>query len=64
MSLCTGFFQFETCGCQITRVPYQKEAQIYDYLFLLIFFADVMLLLVPKHLISCTIIQSEVKFAC
>ena len=64
MSLCTEFFQFETYGCQITRVPSQKEVQMYDNLFLLIFFTDIMLFLVPKHLISCTIIQSEVKFAC
>ena len=32
MSLRTWFFQFETGGCQITRAPYQKEAQIYNFI--------------------------------
>ena len=52
VSLRTEFFQFDTCGCQITRVPYQKEAQICNNLFLVFFFADTMLFLVPKHFIS------------
>ena len=52
VGLRTEFFQFDTCGCQITRAPYQKEAQICNYLFFVIFFADIMLLLVLKHFIS------------
>ena len=60
VSLRTEFFQFDTCGCQITRVPYQKEAQICNHLFLVyfFFFADTMLLLVPKHFL--VIIQKQV----
>ena len=38
VSLRTEFFQFDTCGCQITRVPYQKEAQICNHLFFVYFF--------------------------
>ena len=38
VSLRTEFFQFDTCGCQITRVPYQKEAQICNHLFLVYLF--------------------------
>ena len=71
MGLRTEFFQFDTCGCQITRAPYQKEVQICKYLFLVIFFADIMLLLVLKHFISfvtCYLeiatVYSEVEFAC
>ena len=58
VSLRTEFFQFDT-RCQITRVPYQKEAQICNHLFLVyFFFADTMLLLVPKHFL--VIIQKQV----
>ena len=71
VSLRTEFFQFDTCGCQITRVPYQKEAQIYNHLFLVIFSQILccfwfLSILFPSLLVTLeiAIVQSEVKFAC
>ena len=71
VSLRTEFFQFDTCGCQITRVPYQKEAQICNHLFL-VFFSQILCcfwflsILFPSLLVTLAIaiVQSEVKFAC
>ena len=36
VSLCTEFFQFDTCGCQISLVPYQEKAQFCNHLCLVI----------------------------
>ena len=71
VGLRTEFFQFDTCGCQITRAPYQKEAQICKYLFLVIFSQILccfwfLSILFPSLLVTLeiAIVYSEVKFAC
>ena len=71
MGLRTEFFQFDTCECQITRAPYQKEAQICNYLFLVIFLQILccfwfLSILFPSLLVTLeiAIVYSEVKFAC
>ena len=71
VGLRTEFFQFDTCGCQITRVPYQKEAQICNHLFLVIFSQILccfwfLSILFPSLLVTLAIaiVYSEVKFAC
>ena len=60
-----GFSSLRLVGVKSLELPIRKRRRFITlYLFLVIFFVDIMLLLVPKHLIACTIIQSEVKFAC
>ena len=60
-----GFSSLRLVGVKSLELPIRKRRKFITlYLFLVIFFVDIMLLLVLKHLIACTIIQSEVKFAC